>query len=121
MFYLLHLGDEVLLTPEQESAAHLRAAADCFEQSRSTILELAAEQALWARMQEELVGEQCMAAPEMSSEAVALTAHAISLVDRRSLVMATNPIGVDRALTSMIAGFNRQADRLAPLDEPMPN
>ena len=50
----------------------------------------------------------------LSTKAGVLAVEAVRRVDFMALGRATNQIGVNRALDSVIAGFERQANRLWP-------
>ena len=100
--------------PEQEAAAHLREAAGCFERNRHRILEIAGELSRRAQIRGELTTTECLSSSSLSLEARALMVDAIGRIDIATLGRATNEIGMNRALDSVIAGFNRQANRLSP-------
>ena len=100
------------ISPEQEAAKHLRGAAGCFERNRHRILEVAGDVSRRAQTRGELIAEECLLMSRLSQPAGLLAADAVRRIDMAALARATNQIGMNRALDSVIAGFERQANRL---------
>ena len=99
------------ISPEQEAAKHLREAAGCFERNRHRILEVAGDVSRRAQIRGELIAEECLLMSRLSQPAGLLAADAVRRIDMAALARATNQIGMNRALDSVIAGFERQANR----------
>ena len=103
--------------PEQEASEHLRDAAACLDLTRGDLLGVfdAAD-----RRPPQLVVDGVLRAcglafneyTGLSPEAEAVALDAIGRVDMQTLARSTNAVGLNRALDSVIAGFERQADRL---------
>ena len=107
------------ISPEQEAAEHLRDAADCLDYTRPRILEVVDLPDAVGRVRADAVLSACGMTfdsyARLSTEAGVLAVEAVRRVDTAAFGRATNQIGLNRAIDSVIAGFERQADRLSKL------